>query len=73
MTHQEYLTLVTPKEVYSAAGIQPKEVLQFAVTNYLAQALIRKAMTEIRDAKNDDEIKAIRERINKELAALMGR
>jgi hypothetical protein len=73
MTHQEFLNLVTPKELYSAAGIQPKEVLQFAITNYLAQALVRKALEEIKSARNESEIQAIRERINRELAALMGK
>jgi hypothetical protein len=35
-----------------------------------AQALIKKGMQEIREARNEREVHAIRERIERELAAL---
>lgn len=74
MTHAEYLGMVTPREtVASSGGITPTEALQFAITNWLGQMLVRKALTEIANAKSEAEVQAIRDRISKELAALTGR
>ena len=71
MTHAEYLSLVTPREtVASSGGILPTEMLQFAITNWLGQMLVRKALNEINNAKSEAEVQAIRDRISKELAAL---
>jgi hypothetical protein len=74
MTHQDFLNLVTPKELYaSSGGITPFESLQFAITNWAAQAIIKRGLQEIRDARSEREVQAIRERIDKELAALIGK
>ena len=73
MTHQEFLSMVTPKELYSSAGITATEMLQFAITNWAAQQVIKKGLQEIREARTEREIQAIRERINRELAALAGK
>ena len=73
MTHQEFLNMVTPKELYSSAGITATEMLQFAITNWAAQQVIKKGLQEIRAARTEREIQAIRERINRELAALAGK
>lgn len=74
MTHAEYLSMVTPREtVASSGGIKPTEMLQFAITNWLGQMLVRKALEEINNAKSEAEVEAIRERISKELAALTGK
>ena len=73
MTHQEFLNMVTPKELYSSAGITATEMLQFAITNWAAQQIIKKGLQEIRQARTEREIRAIRERINRELAALAGK
>jgi hypothetical protein len=72
MTHQEFLNMVTPKELYSSAGITAPEMLQFAITNWAAQQVIKKGLQEIRQARTEREIRAIRDRINRELAALAG-
>jgi hypothetical protein len=72
MTHQEFLNQVTPQQLYSSAGIRASEMLQFALVNYLGQTLIKKALEEMRAAKTQAEIDAIRARIDKELAALKG-
>jgi len=72
MSHQEFLNMVTPKEMYSTAGIRPTELLQFALTNWVGQALIKKALTDITNARNQHELEAIRDRIDRELAALRG-
>jgi hypothetical protein len=72
MSHQEFVNMVTPKEMYSTAGIRPTELLQFALTNWVGQALIKKALTDVTNARNQHELEAIRDRIDRELAALRG-
>jgi hypothetical protein len=70
MTHQEFLNMVTPKEMYSSAGITATDMLQFAVTNWLGHALINKAIEDLQNAKTDREAQEIRDRITRELQAL---
>jgi hypothetical protein len=72
LTGQEYLNMVRPQLLYSSAGITAPELLQFAATNAAAQALIKKAMQDIHDARTQSEIEAIRARIDRELRALKG-
>ena len=72
MTHQEFLNLVTPRDFYSSGGITATEMLTVAVTNYLGQALLKKAFEALRNAKDEKEAQEIRDRINRELAALRG-
>jgi hypothetical protein len=70
MTHAEFLQIVTPREFYSSGGITAMEQLQFAITNYLGQTLVRRAIEELQTAKSEKEVDEIRERIERELAAL---
>ena len=70
MTHQEFLSMVTPKEMYGSAGIKPGEMLEFAIVNWLGQAIIKKGLEELRNARTEREIAEIRARIDRELAAL---
>jgi hypothetical protein len=70
MSHSEFLNMVTPKEMHSQVGITPMETLQFAITNALGQALIRKALDDVKNARDEREVEQIRERIDRELAAL---
>ena len=72
MTHAEYLGLVTPRDMISSAGIKPIESLQFALVNWAGQALIKKAIKEFSQARDERELREIRERIDKELAILTG-
>jgi hypothetical protein len=44
MTHSEFLSMVTPKEMNSSGGITAMETLQFAFTNWLGQSLVKKAI-----------------------------
>jgi hypothetical protein len=64
--------MVRPQLLYSSAGITAPELLHFAATNAAAQALIKKAMQDIHDARTQSEIEAIRARIDRELRALKG-
>jgi hypothetical protein len=72
MTHDEFVRMVTPKEMYSTAGISPGLQVQWALTNWIGQALIKKALEELKQARDENEIREIRERINRELDALTG-
>lgn len=73
MTHQEFLNMVTPKELYGSGGITAPELLQFALVNWLGQAIIKKGLEELREARTEAQRRAIRERIDRELAALAGK
>lgn len=72
MSHQEFLSLVTPKELYGSAGIKPVELLQFALTNWVGQALIKRALDDLGNAKTERQMQDIRDRIDAELRALTG-
>jgi hypothetical protein len=71
MTHQDFLNMVTPKQMYSQAGIKPTDLLQFALFNVAAHAAIDK-IKEMRAANEYERVQAIRAQIDKELAALRG-
>lgn len=70
MTHQEFMQMVTPKDVYSQAGFGGLEILtanlSFAAIMYLAT----KAFNAMREAKNERELQQVREQIQRELAGL---
>jgi hypothetical protein len=70
MTHQEFLSMVTPREMNSSGGITAMETLQFAFTNWLGQSLVKKAIEDLKNAKSEREVQDIRDRIDRELAAL---
>ena len=72
MTHAEFLSMVTPREMYSSAGIRPTEILQMAVVNWLGQSILKRGLEALRNAKSDREIAEIRARIDRELSALKG-
>lgn len=72
MTHQEFLNMVTPKELYSTAGIMPTDMLQMALTGWLIKAVIEKGVEDMKNAKTKAEIDEIRTRIDRELAAIKG-
>lgn len=70
MSHDEFLSMVTPRELNSQIGINARETLEFALTNWLGQTLVKKAFADLRNAKTDREIQEIRDRIERELAQL---
>ena len=72
MTHQEFLNMVTPRDFYGSGGIKSYELLQFALTNWLGQQVIKRAIEDIRNARTEREVQEIRQRIDRELAALKG-
>jgi hypothetical protein len=73
MTFREFVKMNTPQALHSTvSGITPRDMLQLAVTNWAGQWALKKLLEQLRDAKNEDEIRLIRSRIDRELAALKG-
>jgi hypothetical protein len=70
MSHAEFLSMITPKELHSSAGITPLETVQGAIVNWLGQKLIKTALDAIKNARSDSEIQQIQDQIDRELAAL---
>jgi hypothetical protein len=54
----------------SSLGITARETLEFALTNWLSQTLIKRAFEDLQKAKDEREVQEIRDRIERELAAL---
>jgi hypothetical protein len=71
MTHQEFLNMVTPKLLYSQAGFSASEMLQAGLVNLAAKS-VAKAFEDLKQAHTDAQVQAIRDRIDRELAALKG-
>ena len=72
MTHQEFLNMVTPKELYGSGGIKPLETLEWGLVNHLGWWAIRKLYKELSEAKDERRREEIRRQIDRELAALRG-
>ena len=72
MSHAEFLSMVTPRELHSSGGIKPTEILTMALVNWAGKAVISRGLEAISNAKSQREIDEIRARIDRELAALRG-
>jgi len=72
MTHADFLGMVTPQVLYSSSGIKPLDVLQWGIVNQAGWWALRKLYKELSEATDAHRIKAIREQIDRELAALRG-
>ena len=70
MTHSEFLSMVTPKELYSQAGFGAAEVLQAALFFKGAEWLGRKAITGAVNAKRQRDLNTVHDSIRLELAEL---
>jgi hypothetical protein len=70
MTHREFLSMVTPKELYSQAGFGAAEVLQAALFFKGVEWLARKGATTAIKAKRERDLNAIRGTIKLELTEL---
>ena len=73
MTHQEFLNMVHPKDLYSTTGITPLDMLQVGLVNYAMQRILQQGYVDIKRARTEQEIRLIRERIDLELKALAGK
>ena len=70
MSHQEFVDMVTPRDMYSTAGIQPAEILTMAAVNAVGQWAIVKALTKISNSHKDKQLRDIRAQIDADLAAI---
>ncbi len=69
-THQEFLNMVTPKELYSSAGFGAAELLQAALLWKGVEWLSGKAAERAAEARRSAEVSAVRDRIRFELNAI---
>jgi hypothetical protein len=72
MTHADFVEMVTPRIMNSSGGITASETLQFALVGFLAKAAVKKALNAYTTRQAQEELRAIRLQIDRELAALRG-
>lgn len=70
MTHEEFLSMVTPKDLYSTTGITAMDTLQTALTSYAMITMVKRAYEEYKKAQTERERRAIQQRIERELREL---
>ncbi len=70
MTHQEFLDMVTPKDVQGYAAFSNGEALTVAATSFALQWALLKAIHKYEDAKQDREREAARKEVQDALAEL---
>lgn len=70
MSHQEFLAMVTPQDMYSSVGIKPAEILTMAVVNYVGQWAIAKGLTKLASSRKAKQMREIQDQIDAELAAI---
>lgn len=70
MTHQEFLDMVTPKDVQGYAAFSNKEGATVAATSFLLQWTLQKAIAKYRNSQDDREREAARQEVLDALKAL---
>jgi hypothetical protein len=70
MTHQEFLDLVTPKDVQGYAAFSNKEAAVVAATSFALQWALQSAIHKFQEAKADREREAARKEVQEALAEL---
>lgn len=70
MTHQEFLDLVTPKDVRGYAAFTNKEGIAVALTSTALQLALKQALEEWRSAKDDRARETARKEVEDAVAAL---
>jgi hypothetical protein len=70
MTHQEFLNLVTPKDVQGYAAFSNKQGLTVAATSLALQWALQKAIQKFNDAKEDRAREAAKKEVEDALAEL---
>ena len=70
MTHDEFLSMVTPKDLHSTTGISAIESLSYALTSAAMLSLVKKAYVEYKKAATERERRAIQAQIERELREL---
>jgi hypothetical protein len=70
MTHQEFLDLVTPKDVQGYAAFNNKEAATVAATSFALAWALQSAIHKFQEAKADREREAARKEVQEALAEL---
>ncbi len=70
MTHQEFLNLVTPKDVQGYAAFTNKQGMTVAATSLALQWALQKAVQKYNDAKEDRAREAAKREVEEALAEL---
>jgi hypothetical protein len=70
MTHQEFLNLVTPKDVQGYAAFSNKQGITVAATSLALQWALQKAIQKFNDAKEDRAREAAKKEVEEALAEL---
>lgn len=70
MTHNEFLNMVTPKDVQGYAAFDNKQGLTVAATSFALQWALQKAIQKFNDAKEDRAREAARREVEEALAEL---
>jgi hypothetical protein len=70
MTHQEFLDMVTPKDVQGYAAFTNKQGLVVAATSFALQWAVQTALRKFQGAKNEREKEAARKEVREALEAL---
>lgn len=70
MSHQEFLAMVTPQDMYSTVGIKPEEILTMAVVNYVGAWAINKGLTKLASYRKNKQMREIQAQIDADLAAI---
>ena len=70
MTHQEFLNMVTPKDVQGYAAFDNKQGMIVAATSFALQWALRQAVQRLQDAKTARAKEAARKEVDEALAAL---
>jgi hypothetical protein len=70
MTHQEFLNMVTPKDVQGYAAFDNKQGAVVAITSFAFQYALAKAIKKFHEAKKEREREDARREVEEALAAL---
>ena len=70
MSHQEFLNLVTPKDVQGYAAFDNKQAMTVAATSFALQWAVQKAMKKLDEARTERQKEAARREVDEALAAL---
>jgi hypothetical protein len=70
MTHEEFLQMVTPRDLNSTTGITALETLQVALTSHALISAVKRAYEEYKQARTERERREIQRRIERELQEL---
>ena len=70
MTHQEFLNIVTPKDVQGYAAFDNKQALTVAATSFALKWAVERAMKKLDDARTERQREAAQKEVSDALAAL---